>query len=141
MQKNRTVAGQRLKLVCADCLGALGALDPAKVKGFPSQRFKIECSDDDLIIELIHKHLARAFRAAPNTIVQDSGALAIQELLKIAGCGASLDENVAASTSQMLKNRENLKVPASVIMRAENCSEMSRRGQRLWYRSLIMLRR
>ncbi|KAL9668772.1 hypothetical protein QQ045_006312 [Rhodiola kirilowii] len=74
-EESTTGLGQRLKLVCADCLGALGAIDPAKVKRFSSQRFKIECSDDDLIFELIHKHLARAFRAAPDTIVQDSAAL------------------------------------------------------------------
>ncbi|KAJ0077574.1 hypothetical protein Patl1_35888 [Pistacia atlantica] len=92
-EESRTTVGQRLKLVCVDCLGALGAVDPAKVKGLPCQRFKIECSDDDLIFELIHKHLVRAFRAGPDTIIQDSAALAIQELLKIAGCEASLDEN------------------------------------------------
>nr|KYP69208.1 Serine/threonine-protein kinase ATR [Cajanus cajan] len=84
-EESRTSVGQRLKLVCADCLGALGAVDPAKVKGFSSQRFKIQCSDDDLIFELIHKHLARAFRSAPDTVIQDSAALAIQELLKFAG--------------------------------------------------------
>ncbi|XP_048234616.1 serine/threonine-protein kinase ATR isoform X1 [Ricinus communis] len=122
-EESRTVVGQRLKLVCADCLGALGAVDPAKVKGSSCQRFKIECSDDDLIFELIHKHLARAFRAAPDTVVQDSAALAIQELLKIAGCGASLDENVAASLSQPLKEKST-----------ENSSGMNNRGQRLWDR-------
>ncbi|KAM1233901.1 hypothetical protein ACFX13_003629 [Malus domestica] len=76
-------------------------VDPAKLKGFSCQRFKIECLDDDLIYELIHKHLARAFRAAPDTVMQDSAALAIQELLKIAGCAASLDENAASSTPSM----------------------------------------
>ncbi|KAJ0077184.1 hypothetical protein Patl1_35864 [Pistacia atlantica] len=114
-EESRTTVGQRLKLVCVDCLGALGAFDPAKVKGFPCQRFKIECSDDDLIFELIHKHLVRAFRAAPDTIIQDSAALAIQELLKIAGCEASLDENGAASMSQLRKDTESLK-------RATSCS-------------------
>ncbi|CAK9143133.1 unnamed protein product [Ilex paraguariensis] len=133
-EESRTSVGQRLKLVCANCLGALGAVDPAKVKGFPSQRFKIACSDDDLIYELIHKHLARAFRAAPDTIIQDSAALAIQELLKIAGCEASLDENVAASTSQMLKDRKSLKASASGAKREDDCSEMTGRGQRLWDR-------
>ncbi|KAF2302161.1 hypothetical protein GH714_033137 [Hevea brasiliensis] len=121
-EESRTVVGQRLKLVCADSLGALGAVDPAKVKGFSCQRFKIECSDDDLIFELIHKHLARAFRASPDTVVQDSAALAIQELLKIAGCEASLDENVTAS-SQSLKEKST-----------ENSSGMNNRGQRLWDR-------
>nr|KAJ0216324.1 hypothetical protein LSAT_V11C300104440 [Lactuca sativa] len=110
-EESRTVVGQRLKLVCADCLGLLGAVDPAKVKGFSNQRFKIACSDDDLIFELIHKHLARAFRAAPDTTIQDSAALAIQELLKIAGCEASLDENVSVSNGNV-----------------------SGRGQRLWGR-------
>ena len=118
-EESRTAVGQRLKLVCADCLGAIGAVDPAKVKGFTCQRFKIECSDDDLIFELIHKHLARAFRAAPDTIIQDSAALAIQELLKIAGCEASLDANSAASTSQKLKDKNSLD---------------NRRGQKLWDR-------
>ncbi|KAL2937004.1 Serine/threonine-protein kinase ATR [Bienertia sinuspersici] len=92
-EESRTSVGQRLKMVCADCLGALGAVDPAKIKASSSQRFKIQCSDDDLIFELIHKHLARAFRAAPDTKIQDYAALAIQELLKIAGCEASLDEH------------------------------------------------
>ncbi|KAK1414808.1 hypothetical protein QVD17_30567 [Tagetes erecta] len=117
-EESRTIVGQRLKLVCADCLGLLGAVDPAKVKGSPNQRFKIACSDDDLIFELIHKHLARAFRAAPDTVIQDSAALAIQELLKIAGCEASLDENVSASR----------------ISKVSGSTKMDGRGQRLWDR-------
>lgn len=133
-EESRTAVGQRLKLVCADCLGALGAVDPAKVKGFSCQRFKIECSDDDLIFELIHKHLARAFRAASDTIIQDSAALAIQELLKIAGCEASLDVNASASISQTLKEKESLKVIASRIKSKDVSSEMNRRGQKLWDR-------
>ncbi|XP_077246738.1 ataxia telangiectasia-mutated and RAD3-like protein isoform X3 [Tasmannia lanceolata] len=125
-EESRTAVGQRLKLVCADCLGALGAVDPAKFKGILCQRFKIECSDDDLIFELIHKHLARAFRAASDTIVQDSAALAIQELLKLAGCQASLDENVA-----VCNGKESITI-GSVI--TDNCNEMNNRGQRLWDR-------
>ncbi|CAM0908690.1 unnamed protein product [Alopecurus aequalis] len=112
-EESRTIVGQRLKLVCADCLGALGAVDPAKFKVISCERFKIECSDDDLIFELIHKHLARAFRAASDTTVQDSAALAIQELLKLAGC-------------QSLPNEDNGKDLSSC--------EMSKRGQKLWGR-------
>ncbi|XP_058191614.1 serine/threonine-protein kinase ATR isoform X3 [Rhododendron vialii] len=133
-EESRTSVGQRLKLVCADCLGALGAVDPAKVKGASSQRFKIACSDDDLIFELIHKHLARAFRAAPDTIIQDSAALAIQELLKIAGCEASLDENDTASALQTLKCKQPLNVPPPGIKINSNTSGMNGRGQRLWDR-------
>ncbi|XP_024312541.1 serine/threonine-protein kinase ATR [Brachypodium distachyon] len=112
-EESRTTVGQRLKLVCADCLGALGAVDPAKFKVISSERFKIECSDDDLIFELIHKHLARAFRAASDTMVQDSAAFAIQELLKLAGC-------------QSLPNEDNGNDPSSC--------ETSKRGQKLWGR-------
>uniref|UniRef100_A0A7N0U878 Serine/threonine-protein kinase ATR n=1 Tax=Kalanchoe fedtschenkoi TaxID=63787 RepID=A0A7N0U878_KALFE len=133
-EESRTALGQRLKLVCADCLGALGAVDPAKVKGFSSQRFKIECSDDDLIFELIHKHLARAFRSAPDTIVQDSAALAIQELLKIAGCEASLDENVAASTSQRPAEKDSNMISVSKSRITSESNEMNCRGRRLWGR-------
>ncbi|CAL9149410.1 serine/threonine-protein kinase ATR isoform X2 [Musa acuminata AAA Group] len=121
-EESRTAVGQRLKLVCADCLGALGAVDPAKFKGIASERFKIECSDDDLIFELIHKHLARTFRSASDTIVQDSAALAIQELLKLAGCQASLSENIG---------NENLRTSED---RVAGGSEVNTRGQRLWDR-------
>lgn len=139
-EESRTVVGQKLKLVCADCLGALGAVDPAKVKGFSCQRFKIECSDDDLIFELIDKHLARAFRAAPDTIIQDSAALAIQELLKIAGCEASLDENVPASILQVLKDKEHLTVVASGTMGSDNIHEMNMRGRKFWDRFSIYVK-
>ncbi|XP_021286556.1 serine/threonine-protein kinase ATR isoform X2 [Herrania umbratica] len=132
-EESRTVVGQRLKLMCADCLGALGAVDPAKLKNISCQRFKIQCTDDDLIFELIHKHLARAFRAAPDTIIQDSAALAIQELLKIAGCEASLDENVA-SMSQTKKDKEPLKTNALGIKSSDTSSETNSRGQKLWDR-------
>ncbi|KAK1326478.1 Serine/threonine-protein kinase ATR [Acorus calamus] len=121
-EQSRTVVGQRLKLVCADCLGAFGAIDPAKFKGIPCQRFKIKCSDDDLIFELIHNYLTRAFRAASDTIVQDSAALAIQELLKLAGCQASLDENAAVSTNVSEDGSKDRNL------------ETNNRGQRLWDR-------
>lgn len=133
-EESRTAVGQRLKLVCADCLGALGAVDPAKVKGFSCQRFKIQCSDDDLIFELIHKHLARAFRSAPDTVIQDSAALAIQELLKIAGCEASLDANASTSTLQAHKDKETWNAVASGIKSTDISRGMNNRGQRLWDR-------
>ncbi|XP_051147175.1 serine/threonine-protein kinase ATR isoform X2 [Andrographis paniculata] len=130
-EESRTSVGQRLKLICADCLGALGAIDPAKIKGFSSTRFKIACSDDDLIFELIHKHLARAFRAAPDTIIQDSAALAIQELLKIAGCEASLDDNVLQSAGDIQHSKLD---GSSSRGGMGDGSEILGRGQRLWTR-------
>ncbi|ESQ47406.1 hypothetical protein EUTSA_v10027615mg [Eutrema salsugineum] len=127
-EESRTTVGQRLKLVCADNLGAIGAIDPAKVRVVSSNRFKIQCSDDDLIFELIHKHLARAFRAAQDTIIQDSAALAIQELLKIAGCEPSLAENVVVFTPQ---ERVQLK---SGSRKSGGSNEVNERGQKLWDR-------
>lgn len=125
-EESRTRVGQRLKLICADCLGEIGAVDPTKIRGVFPQRFKIECSDDDLIFELIDKHLARAFRAASDTIVQDSAALAIQELLKLAGCQASLDKNTAGSSLQPFVLTES--------NHSVDSSEINARGQRLWER-------
>ncbi|CAJ1977648.1 unnamed protein product [Sphenostylis stenocarpa] len=133
-EESRTAVGQRLKLVCADCLGALGAVDPAKVKGFSCQRFKIQCSDDDLIFELIHKHLARAFRSAPDTVIQDSAALAIQELLKFAGCEASLDENASPTTSQAQKDEDKRNAVVSKIKSTNGNKGMNNRGHKLWDR-------
>ncbi|CAA0406623.1 unnamed protein product [Arabidopsis thaliana] len=128
-EESRTTVGQRLKLVCADCLGAIGAIDPAKVRVASCSRFKIQCSDDDLIFELIHKHLARAFRAAQDTIIQDSAALAIQELLKIAGCEPSLAGNVVVLTPQ-----EHVQVNVSGSRRCGGNNEVKDRGQKLWDR-------
>ncbi|KAL9254687.1 Serine/threonine-protein kinase ATR-like protein [Drosera capensis] len=127
-EESRNSVGQRLKMVCADCISLIGAVDPAKIKGVSCQRFKIQCSDDDLIFELIHKHLARAFRAAPDTVIQDSAALAIQELLKIAGCEASLDEN-----AQALNEKEQVQVHVSGS-KVSDSHGVDGRGQRLWGR-------
>ncbi|KAL6494861.1 hypothetical protein OROGR_031661 [Orobanche gracilis] len=125
-EESGTSVGQRLKMICADCLGAIGAIDPAKIKVISSTRFKIACSDDDLIFELIHKHLARAFRSAPDTLMQDAATVAIQELLRIAECGASHDKNFLEKT----KDKPLMKVGKS----SNECTEMSGRGQRLWDR-------
>lgn len=128
-EESRTRLGQRLKLVCADCLGAIGAIDPAKVRVASCSRFKIQCSDDDLIFELIHKHLARAFRAAQDPIIQDSAALAIQELLKIAGCEPSLAGNAVEFTPQ-----ERVQFNVSSSRRSGGSNEVNDRGQKLWDR-------
>ncbi|KAI3970230.1 hypothetical protein MKW92_002027 [Papaver armeniacum] len=42
IEQSRTTVGQRLKLVCADYLGELGAVDPTTVRGITCERFKIE---------------------------------------------------------------------------------------------------
>ncbi len=52
------------------------------------RRSRIERSDEDLVFELINEHLAPVLRAASDTAIQDTAALAIQELLKLTGCHA-----------------------------------------------------
>ncbi|KAI3887638.1 hypothetical protein MKW92_052728 [Papaver armeniacum] len=69
-EQSRTTVGQRLKFVCADCLGALGAVDPATMMTL----YLIVLQG---LLELLAIPLSK---------------MAIQELLKIAGCQASLDD-------------------------------------------------
>lgn len=57
-------------LVCADCLSAWGVVDLANSKVIFCECFKIECSDHDFTFELIHKHLAKAFRAPSDNTIQ-----------------------------------------------------------------------
>eukprot|EP00850_Spirogloea_muscicola_P009313 SM000052S17705 [mRNA] locus=s52:211237:225088:+ [translate_table: standard] len=83
---SRSPLSQRLRLLGAECLGELGAVDPGRLQVELPQRPHIDRDDDDLIFELINEHLAKAFRSAPDGEVQDSAALAIQELLKLCGC-------------------------------------------------------
>ncbi|XP_057837480.1 serine/threonine-protein kinase ATR isoform X2 [Cryptomeria japonica] len=132
-EESRTPVGQKLKLVCAECLGDLGAVDPVKFQKSVCQRFKIECSDDDIIFELIHEHLARVFRAASDTTVQDSAALAIQELLKLAGCQASLDDNLSA-TSDAQENNMMSSDHKTQGKGSNNTVDLHKRGEKLWNR-------
>jgi serine/threonine-protein kinase ATR len=54
------------------------------------RRSRIERTDEDLVFELINEHLAPVLRAASETDIQDTAAVAIQELLKLNGCQAVL---------------------------------------------------
>ncbi|KAH9318621.1 hypothetical protein KI387_020390 [Taxus chinensis] len=132
-EESRTLVGQKLKLVCAECLGDLGAVDPVKCQRSVCQRFKIECSDDDIIFELIHEHLARVFRAASDTTVQDSAALAIQELLKLAGCQASLDDNLSATSTAPGKKMKSSDCKTEG-KGPSNATDLLKRGEKLWNR-------
>eukprot|EP01018_Ginkgo_biloba_P009013 Gb_37326 [translate_table: standard] len=132
-EESRTPVGQRLKLVCAECLGDLGAVDPVKFQGSVCHRFKIECSDDDLIFELIDEHLARVFRAASDTVVQDSAALAIQELLKLAGCQASVDGNLTSTSAcHQLKSKSSERRYERKSQ--TDAADLVKRGEKLWSR-------
>ncbi|KAF1793983.1 Ribokinase-like [Phytophthora cactorum] len=95
LQLSRTESHEPIKLLCARCLGALGAIDGARVPlnmfytsgpqggaavAKEKQYQKVEYSTKDLAIVLIETWLVKELRAAPENT--DSLAFAIQELLK-----------------------------------------------------------
>lgn len=101
-EEARTQLSNKLKMLCAECLGELGALDPARlVQVEVRQPGRMERSDEDLAFELVTEHLAKMLRAATDTDVADTAALAIQEILKFAGCRPemALGESVGGHTA------------------------------------------
>jgi serine/threonine-protein kinase ATR len=88
----RKYSGSRpdLQLACCECLGMLGALDPARVNvsinrnvdilSDPFDSFK---STSTFACRLIERQLVPAFRSAHSTKTQDNLAFAIQELLRL----------------------------------------------------------
>ena len=140
-EQSRTSHGQQLKLLCAECLGDLGAVDPAKLHVELRKQSKMERSNEDLVWELITEHLAKVLRAAYDTETQDAAALAIQELLKYSGCHASLVDAGPASMSMLkqqgLDSGNQLEEPAQGNSGdAENsgASSATEMGERLWGR-------
>lgn len=97
LQLSRTESHESIKLLCSRCLGALGAIDSARMPlhmfytaGVPQaggavakekQNQKVEYPMKDLACALIETWLVKELRAAPENT--DSLAFAIQELLKI----------------------------------------------------------
>eukprot|EP00898_Chlorokybus_atmophyticus_P004675 jgi/Chlat1/5208/Chrsp33S05180 len=92
--ETRLQLGQRVQLLCADCLGELGALDPARIQIDLSQLTNMERSNDDLVVKLISDHLSKLFRAASESNIQDAAALAIQEILKLYNCDSAQGSGV-----------------------------------------------
>ncbi|TPX55724.1 hypothetical protein PhCBS80983_g05098 [Powellomyces hirtus] len=84
-----------IQVLCCDCLGALGAIDPARVDvlfhGSTDNDGALGSDGDFATREralwfatsLIERHVAPACRSAPNTRMQDIHAVAIQRLLQI----------------------------------------------------------
>lgn len=131
VEESRTAIRERFKLFCAECLGELGAVDPAKVNLNLRARSKIERTDDDLVFELIHKHLARVLRAASETDVQDAAALAIQELLKLTGCRAA---RLGVSWASPSSNVADADKRADIGDSLNGAAVTVERGEKLWNR-------
>ena len=70
--------GTKAQLLCAECLGLLGAVDPARLSVKTRLPEELYTEPDDLLIALISKHLARLLRVAPSLQVLDSTTFAIQ---------------------------------------------------------------
>jgi len=70
--------GDKAQLLCAECLGLLGAIDPARlnVKALPPEAlFEVI---GDLLRQLFSKHLIRLLRVAPSLAVLNATTFAIQ---------------------------------------------------------------
>ena len=70
--------GSRAQLLCAECLGLLGAVDPARLSVKTRLPEELYTEPDELLIALISKHLVRLLRVAPSLQVLDSATFAIQ---------------------------------------------------------------
>lgn len=70
--------GAKAQLLCAECLGLLGAVDPARLSVKTRLPEELYTEPDELLIALISKHLVRLLRVAPSLQVLDSATFAIQ---------------------------------------------------------------
>ena len=68
----------KAKQVCAECLGLLGAVDPARVAVEMSRAPPLRSNDTEILLALINEHLVRLLRVASTMHQLDCAALAIQ---------------------------------------------------------------
>ena len=73
-----TPTSWKAQQLCAECLGLLGAVDPARVVVALDPPESLCRSTKDLLIILIMRHLVRLLRVASHIFVLDAAALAIQ---------------------------------------------------------------
>ncbi|KDR17199.1 Serine/threonine-protein kinase ATR [Zootermopsis nevadensis] len=77
---------ENIRLACADCIGAVGALDPGLLSWRELQSEKEALplgADTDGFISVALIHLARSFQQCRETQTMDAFSLAMQELLKL----------------------------------------------------------
>lgn len=71
-----------IRQLCGVCLGQLGAIDPSRLSLVTKHKQTPELGDRLLVVELIRGYLVKALRAAPDTVVQDKFAYALQQLVR-----------------------------------------------------------
>lgn len=101
------------------------------------RRSGIERSDEDLVFELINEHLAPVLRAASDTDIQDTAAVAIQELLKQSGCQAAVTGRGLTSGGGRSANSRSGKASSSSMTAFEGrdstaISGTIASGEQLW---------
>lgn len=74
----QSASGRKAQQACADCLGILGAVDPARVALDLAPPPSLKHSQPDLLVTLLTQHLVRVLRVASSLQVLDAASVAIQ---------------------------------------------------------------
>lgn len=74
----QSASGRKAQQACADCLGILGAVDPARVALDLAPPPSLKHSQHDLLVTLLTQHLVRVLRVASSLQVLDAASVAIQ---------------------------------------------------------------
>jgi hypothetical protein len=102
----------KLRMLASECLGQVGAIDPARMGPMERQQQAIgEKTDDDLAIELIVDHLVKMVKSssmlqsskmaqANSQSMVERAQIAIKELLKLLGCTGAHEESPAKNLSR-----------------------------------------
>ena len=109
------------RLVC-ECLGIIGAVDPARLNADPADNTKIlldnlESKDAAIsfVCEFIEKHLVKAFKNARTTKMQTQFSFTIQELLKFCGFTVDIVEAHTVTENALQLKARWRSFPAAVI--------------------------
>jgi len=109
----RTEIGSKVHTRCAECLGLLGAVDPAMVLVDLSVRMELSTDPNEFMKTLVQRHLVRLLRVSSGLGTLSNTMLAIQALLSLGkepsegrkGLFESLDENIQAVVKPFLSSK------------------------------------
>jgi hypothetical protein len=101
----------KLRMLASECLGQIGAIDPARMGPMERQELAIgDKTDDELAIELIVDYLVKMVKSssmfqsrtaqANSQSLVERAQIAIKELLKLLGCAGGLEESPAKTMSR-----------------------------------------
>lgn len=80
----RSPKGLQAQQLCAQCLGLLGAVDPARLDVQLDAPQPPVSGELGLMLQVVQRHLVRILRAAPDLGTLEMATFAIQELLRLA---------------------------------------------------------